>query len=134
MRRDIVIADRPHGSADHDTRLEVDRVIGKAAPAPEIGGAAQTPCDRDAHIVMAGRIDDMGVRERLRLGLSRQPTRLEHEHGAAEPLKFEGERDADRPRADDADIVTVLAKAFERVADHAVASTRCAAGRRSSAS
>ena len=124
MGSDVLVTEGPERAADDGPRLEIDRVEGQAAAAPEIGGAAEPPRDGDAHRVMACRIDDIGVRQRLRLRIHAVAAGFEDEDRAAEARELERERDADRARADDADIVSGVGEALEPVADHAASSTR----------
>ena len=121
--RDVIEADRPACAPREGARLEVARIERHAAAAPEIGGAAETSRDGDAHVVVDRGIDDLGRGEVLR-GTRALATGFEHERRAPLRGEFERERDAGRARADDAGFAPQVVERGGEVADHAGRASR----------
>ena len=119
--RDVVVADRPACAADEGSRDEVDRIEGHAAAAPQIGGSAQAARGRDAHVVVASGIDDLGERKVLRLARPVEAG-FERQRWMAAPRELHRQRQSGGTGADDDRLVCARFGAVEAGADHSAAS------------
>lgn len=96
-------AERPAAPGDLRPRLEVDLVKRPALPAPLVGRPAEgrraDPVEREV-----GRADVPAAQETLRAAVGGQASALEDRDLERRRGQLAGDRDAGRPRADDADV------------------------------
>ena len=123
IARDVVVADRPTDAAGEGSRDEIDRVERHAAAAPQIGRSAQAAHGRDAHVVVASGIDDLGAGKVLRVA---RPVKagFEHQRRTAAPRQLHRQRQAGGTGANDDRLVRARFSAVEAGADHSAASLR----------
>jgi hypothetical protein len=88
----------------HARELEVDIVVGNTAPTPDERSSTQGAADGQVGRRVVARIDHLHGRQSLRIGVEAVASRLQQRDGKTTPLAFERQGNADRARANDADI------------------------------
>ena len=99
VARDVSVFDRPAGLRDMLATLEVDVVVGYAAPTPDERSSAQGAADGQVGRCVVARIDDLNGRQGLCIGVEAVASRLQQRDGKTAPLAFERQGNAYRPPA-----------------------------------
>ena len=97
VRDELLIAHRPFMTRHPGTTVEVDRIVGDAASAPDRRGAADPPTGRHRHRRMEGVVESRGVPQRLDARVIRGAAALDQHHVEARVRDLERDDDPGGP-------------------------------------